>query len=155
VTYPDGPQDAEALFALPNGNLYIVTKGEHGPVAVYRVPSANFDAAPVQLERVATVVAAGRNPRQGVASRRKVTDASASADGRWVALRTNSTITFYAAAEFVAGRIREAFSFDVSSLREPQGEGIAFGVGRTVWLMSEGGAKGRPGTLTRLDCALP
>ena len=32
ATYPDGPHDAEALLIDGNGRLYIVTKGETGPI---------------------------------------------------------------------------------------------------------------------------
>ena len=55
LTYPDGPRDAEALFVLPNGTVFIVTKGERGPIALYRLPSEFRDGAKAQLERVATV----------------------------------------------------------------------------------------------------
>src|SRR5687768_13916339 len=34
ATYPDGPHDAEALLVAPDGTLFIVTKGDTGPVAV-------------------------------------------------------------------------------------------------------------------------
>jgi hypothetical protein len=29
--YPDGPRDADAVFVLPTGDLYILSKGRHGP----------------------------------------------------------------------------------------------------------------------------
>ncbi|HEU0054599.1 MAG TPA: hypothetical protein VFQ39_15535, partial [Longimicrobium sp.] len=35
LRYPDGPQDAEAFFVLPDGSLNIVSKGETGPIALY------------------------------------------------------------------------------------------------------------------------
>ena len=37
ATYPDGPHDAETLLVTPEGRLLIVTKGETGPVSLYRV----------------------------------------------------------------------------------------------------------------------
>lgn len=154
ATYPDGSQDAEAMLVLLSGAVFIVTKGEHGPVGLYRVPSQFRNGTSVQLERVATVVPAGGNKKGGVANPLKVTEASASADGRWVALRTHNAITFYAASEFIAGRIRAVFKYDVTPVREPQGEGIALAADGVVWLTSEGGGKKRPGTLARLDCTL-
>lgn len=154
ASYPDGPRDAEALFVLPNEAVFVVTKGEKGAVALYRIPSPFRNGAHVQLERVATLVAPGPN-QVGVADRRKVTGAAASADGRWVALRTGTAITFYAAGELIAGKVREVFRYDVTRVREPQGEGVALGADGAVWLAGEGGGKSRPGTLARLDCTFP
>lgn len=155
MTYPDGPRDAEALFVLPNGNMFIVTKGDGGPVALYRVPVPFRNGASVQLERVATLVPAEEKDGRRVAKQRRVTGASASSNGRWVVLRTHEAITFYAAEEFVAGKIREVFQYDVTPLGEPQGEGVAFSAGAEIWLAGEGGGNSRPGTLARLDCTLP
>lgn len=152
VTYPDRPQDAEALVAMPNGRLLIVTKGEHGPVALYRTTEAFKSGATVPLERVATIVEANRNQR--VADRNRVTGASASVDGRWIVLRSSSAVSFYRADDLEAGRVREAFRSDVRSIGEAQGEGVAFGDHGTVWLASEGGGKSRPGTIAKLICAL-
>ena len=174
ATYPDGPQDAEAMFVLPGGAVYIVTKGESGPVALYRLPQFRSGAS-AQLARVATVLDAnadegkgGRkgkgkngkgkksdNGNSGVPNSQKVTDAGASPDGRWIALRTHDAITFFAASELTAGKVREAFRYDVSGLGEAQGEGVALGANGVVWLTSEGGGKAKPGTLARLSCKLP
>ena len=179
ATYPDGPRDAEAMFVLGNGVVYIVSKGEKGPVALYRLPQFRGGSS-AQLTRVATVLSSaagesrgkkgknekgngdkGKNERnddngnRGVASSQKVTDASASPDGRWIALRTLKAITFYAASELTTGTVREAFRYDLSGLGEAQGEGISLGANGVVWLTSEGGGKARPGTLARLQCQLP
>ena len=48
--YPEGAQDAEALFALPGGQLFIVTKGRQRDIALYRVPQQQ--SGDVVLERV-------------------------------------------------------------------------------------------------------
>ena len=154
VTYPDGPRDAEAMIVLPDGNLFIVSKGEVGPVALYRVPGGFRNGATTQLERVATITESSRGRFGAVARLNRVTGASTSHDGRWVVLRTLDHLTFYNAADFAAGNIREAFRFDVSSVREQQGEGVAFGEGGVVWLASEGGGNKRPGTIARLECTL-
>ena len=61
---------------------------------------------------------------------------------------------FYDAREFTAGRIREVFRYDVTSLGEPQGEGVALSANGDVWLAGEGGGKSRPGTFARLSCTL-
>jgi hypothetical protein len=154
VSYPDGPRDAEALMVTPDGNLFIVSKGELGPVALYHVPGTFKNGTNVQLERVATILDAEGGSTGRVARPDRITGASASRDGRWVVLRTLYRLTFYNAAEFTAGNIHEAFQFDVTSLRERQGEGVAFGEDGTVWLASEGGGNKRPGTIARLECVL-
>ena len=153
LTYPDGPKDAEAFFVLPNGNLFIVTKGERGPAVLYRVPEFR-DGATAQLVRVATVVDGEGSTNAAVARSNRITSAAASRDGRWIALRSLHAVAFYAADEFTAGNVREVLRFDVSAFREIQGEGIAFGEDGTVWLSSEGGGSGRQGTIARLDCTL-
>ncbi len=38
ATYPDGAHDAETLLVTPAGDLFIVTKGDTGAVALYRFP---------------------------------------------------------------------------------------------------------------------
>jgi hypothetical protein len=61
-------------------------------------------------------------------------------------------LTFYGAASFLKGDFREARRIDLRPLREPQGEGITFGPGNTVFLAGEGGGKSQPGTLAALSC---
>lgn len=51
ATYPDGPHDAEAFFVTDAG-LFIVTKGDRGPVALYRFPTELRSGATVQGEGV-------------------------------------------------------------------------------------------------------
>jgi hypothetical protein len=154
VSYPDGPRDAEALFVLPNGSIFIVSKGERGAVALYRVPQPFENRASVPLQRVATLVEAEGGSAGRVARPNRVTGASASPDGRWVVLRTLYALTFYEAAAFTTGDIREVFRFDLSGIRERQGEGVAIGNDGTVWLASEGGGNKRPGTIAKLTCTL-
>ena len=155
VSYPDGPRDAEALIVLPNGNLFIVSKGELGAVALYRVPQPFENRASVQMERVVTLLEADGGSAARVARPNRVTGAGASPDGRWIVLRTLYAITVYEAAAFTAGNIREVFRFDVSGIRERQGEGVAISNDGTVWLASEGGGNKRSGTIARLTCTLP
>ncbi len=156
ATYADGPQDAEALLVLPSGQLLIVTKGSTGAVALYRFPSGFQAGTAVSLERVATLIAAvGRGNNSRTARPSRVTGGDVSIDGRWIVLRTGTTVQFYDARQFAAGTIREVSRLDVSSLREPQGEGVAFTASSKVWLAGEGGGKSQPGSLARLSCTLP
>lgn len=53
LRYPDGPHDAEALLAMPGGEVYLATKSLAGSTAVYAVPIGT--GRPGVLRRVATV----------------------------------------------------------------------------------------------------
>ena len=145
ASYPDGPQDAEALFVNDQGQIYIITKGETGPIALYRFPE-NSPAAGGRLERVRTLAIA-----TGVKGP-KVTDAESSPDGKWVAVRTHDAVVFYRPADLASASGREAFHADVRSLREPQGEGVAIGSAGEVYLIGESGGVG---TFARLSCTFP
>lgn len=145
ATYPDGPHDAETLLVAGDGRLHVVTKGETGPVAIYRFPPRLQPGATVKLERVGEATA-----KRDEASR--ITDGSVSPDGQWAVLRTPSALTFYAAADLLAGRWKAVSKVDVTSLKEPQGEGVAFGAGNVIFLAGEGGGKMRGGTFARFLC---
>ncbi len=149
ASYPDGAHDAETLLASPDGTLYIVTKGDTGPVAVYRFPHDRRPGATVRLEAVGAPLSKGQPPETA-----RVTDGAMSPDGAWVVLRTRTALTFYRGAEFLKGEFREVHRTDLGSLNEPQGEGVAFGSSGTVWVAGEGGGKSQPGTLAALYCAL-
>jgi hypothetical protein len=146
AAYPDGPHDAETLLVSPDGTLFVVTKGDTGPVAVYKFPRELQQGSTMKLDRVGKVLA------QKPGNDARVTDGAFSADGRWVALRTKTTLTFYRAEEFIKGNFREAQRVSLSALKEPQGEAVTFGRGHTVFLGGEGGGKGQPGTLAALSC---
>ena len=146
ATYPDGSHDAEALLIGGDGRLYIVTKGETGPIALYRFPAALRAGAVHRLERVGAPALLKAGPRA------RITDGSVSPDGQWVVLRTNSALVFYRTADLLAGQWREANRVDLAAAREPQGEGVALGPGNTVFIAGEGGGKGQPGTFARFTC---
>jgi hypothetical protein len=152
LTYPDGPKDAEALVVLPNGSLYIVTKGERSAVTLYRAGSFT-NGTTVRLAPVATIVEG--NQRSGVARQDRITGASASRDGRWIVLRTLSAVMFYRTSDLESGNVREEFRYSLGTVGGLQGEGVAFADGGTIWLSSEGGGAGRPGTIARISCTLP
>ena len=144
ATYPDGAHDAETLF-FANGRLYIVTKGDAGSAAIYRFPAVLRGGTTLQLERVG-----GSQSTPGDDAR--ITDGSVSPDGQWVVLRSRSSLTFYRSADLLSGQWRAVSTVGVTSLKEPQGEGVEFGADDTVYLVGEGGGKGRAGTFTRLAC---
>lgn len=146
--YPDGAHDAETLLVDGNGRLYVVTKGETGPVAIYRFPAKLQSGATMPLERVGGVMP-GRPDAES-----RITDGSVSPDGQWAVLRTRSTLTFYRAADLLNGHWRAAQRLELTSLKEPQGEGVALGADSIVFLAGEGGGKGQPGSFARFSCAL-
>lgn len=148
--FPDGPQDAEGLFVLGAGEMFVVTKGASGPVALYRFPAgAKAGPSPSTLQKIG-VLQEGRVKKNGW-----VTGASASPDGRWVVLRTHAGVAFYDASRLVKGDFGSPLTFDVSSLNEPRGEGVALGAKGSVFLVSEGVGKGAAGTFAALTCKLP
>jgi hypothetical protein len=145
--YPDGPQDAEALFVLPGGRIFVVTKGETGPIAVYRFPAAAAPGATAVLERVRVLEA------KKVKREERVTGGSASPNGRWVALRTLRSLSIYPAAVLLGGGKEEPWKMDLTTLHEPQGEGVSLADDGSIVLTSEGGKKkSESPTLSRLKC---
>jgi hypothetical protein len=145
ATYPDGRHDAEAMFVLPDGGIYIVTKGETGAIALYRFPQPLRAGATVALERIVALGGAARR-------RDRITGASASPDGGWVALRTLDSVELYRTAALLGGTPGAPIHVDLRPLAETQGEGVGWGPAGTVYLSSESGKKRTPGTLARLTC---
>ena len=149
ATYPDGSHDAEALLVTPEGRLLIVTKGDTGPVSLYRFPDELRTGTTVRMERVG----GARDPR-APADNDRITDGAMSSDGQWIVLRSTQALTFYRAADLLGGNWREAGRVALASVGEPQGEGVTFGSHDSVYLMSEGGGKKQPGAFARLTCTL-
>ena len=146
ATYPDGRHDAEALLVAGDGRVYIVTKGETGPVALYRFPAQLQSGTSMRLERVGAA-----SGERDAASR--ITDGTVSPDGQWVVLRTRTNLSYYRASDLLAGQWKVASRVDLTSLKELQGEGVALGADNTVFVAGEGGGKGQPGTFARFTCA--
>ncbi|MDH3422212.1 MAG: hypothetical protein OEN00_04435 [Gemmatimonadota bacterium] len=146
VRFPDGPRDVEALFVLPGEVPYLVTKGGGGAVTVYRYPP------PLRPDTV-TLVEVQRLTDGSVPLLDRVTGASASPDGSWVAVRTYQALRFYRtrADSLVA---TDGGLTNLRTLREIQGEGVGIGPDGLVVLSSEGGPLGGPPSLTLLRCRL-
>jgi hypothetical protein len=145
--YPDGPRDAEALFVLPSGRLYVVSKGERRAIGVYAFPENPAPAVVTELQLVRRL-SAGPVDRQA-----RVTGAAAAPDGRYVALRSLAALAIYRTADLLEGGA-PALTFDLRPLGEVQGEGVDLDADGTVVLTSEGGDDGAP-TLTILSCRVP
>jgi hypothetical protein len=149
IAYPDGPRDAEAVFVLPDTTLYVVSKGRNGPVTVYRYPPPLRAGERVVLETVQQLT-------PGLVQLPDlVTGASATPDGRVVAIRTYTHVQFYMWADDTLAAVWPGAGHDLGPLAEPQGEGIALAADGTVYLVSETGLERRPPPLSRLRCPLP
>jgi hypothetical protein len=147
LRYPDRAQDAEALFALPDGRRFIITKGRQGPVTLYRVPDGVTGEGVAVLERVRELAPRPAHERD------RVTGASASPSGRWVAVRTYRTLLVYGADALL--RDGAAMEYDLTGFAEQQGEGVVIDDAGAVRLTSESEQKnGAPGWL-HLTCPLP
>jgi hypothetical protein len=117
LVYPDGPHDAEALLAAPDGRLLVVSKNLFGG-AVYAAPRHLSASGPNELTKVTRTMGF-------------VTDGAFFPDGRHYVLRDYGTAAVYT----YPGNER------VASFRLPdqqQGEGIAVDEDGWVHVSSEG-----------------
>lgn len=144
--YADGPRDAEALFRLPNGELFIVSKGRSQPIAVYqlRLAGTNEEAT---LERVRELFPVPKDQRDRVSS------ATASPNGEWVAIRTYRTLYIFRTQQLLNGG-EAHITFSLEPLAEKQGEAIALDDDGKVWLTSEAEQKKDQPTFAGLQCTL-
>ena len=146
IRFPDGPHDVEALFVLPPEQMYFVTKGADGPIALYRYPGPPQPDRPVELEHV-RALSEGNVPLED-----RVTGADASPDGRRVALRTRTRLIIYQTEDLLSGSATAPVTADLRSLGESQGEGLAFAPNGVIVLTSEAVAEGFSGTLGVVWC---
>ncbi|HEX5726453.1 MAG TPA: hypothetical protein VFX98_13350, partial [Longimicrobiaceae bacterium] len=113
--FPGGrTPDTEALVVLPGGEVFLVTKGNQGPIELYRWPTPLAAGGVAELERVRELAP---EPSQ---TGDRVTGAGASPDGRWVAVRTYGQLAFFRAAELAGAAGRPALEFDLTPLGEAQ-----------------------------------
>lgn len=148
AVYPGGPRDTEAIFVLPNGEVYLVSKGSTSTVALYRWPTPlRADSAPAQLELLRTLASKAEQTGD------RVTGAAATQDGRWVAIRTYAELFIWPRAALLGNGLPPA-PIDLAPAEEAQGEGVAIGNNGNVVLTSEGRGKKIPPAMTRLRCPL-
>lgn len=146
--YPGGPRDAEALFVLPTGEIYLVTKGRAEAIEIYRYPLPLRPDVTVTLEPV-VALADQQQPLE-----RQVTGASASPSGEWVAIRTYKRLALHRTSELLSGRTAAVLLVDLEPLAEAQGEAVALLDNGAVVMTSEGGFPGAHGSLSMLRCPL-
>ena len=146
--YPDGPRDAESLFVLPSGDIFIVTKGRDTAIALYRLPAPHSSVEIASLERVSELFP------QPVDNDDRVSAASASSDGSRVGIRSYRRLYLYDAPALVSGAPTEPTVVDLAPLGEGQGEGVALADDDTIWLSSEAANRRSLPVLNRLLCSL-
>ena len=145
--YADGPQDAEAFFKLPGGEMFVVSKGRHGAIKLYRYSAAGANGqGTLQLVREIAPHPADQLDR--------VTAATSSPDGKWVAIRTYRNLHLYRLADLTANG-GPALTYSLASLGEKQGESITLSNDGTLWLTSEAENRKDKPTIGRLSCVLP
>jgi hypothetical protein len=152
AVFPDGRKhDAEALFVLPGGEVYLISKGAGEEIDLFRWPTPLREGAPATLVHIRRLAPAPSQPGD------RVTGASASPDGRFVAVRTYSIVNVYRTADLVGASATPPSPLrrtDLVPLGEPQGEGVALADDGTVALVSEGHGSHVPGVLSLLNCPL-
>ncbi|MGQ0814129.1 MAG: hypothetical protein ACT4O1_06650 [Gemmatimonadota bacterium] len=143
---PDKSHDAESLIVMPDGRFYLVSKGRSGPITVFAFPQPPDSTSEAELAAVATL-------SEGLVQLPDMATGGAAVDENTVAIRTYSALQFYSIAGNRFTPLYEA-SFDLRSLDEPQGEGIAVRADGVVFLVSERSMTDAA-PISRLRCRLP
>ena len=143
--YASGPRDAEALFVLPSGEVYLVTKGRRSAISVFRLPTPHRADAMVMADEVQRL-----SPNGAVTIADQVTAADAVSPAR-IAIRSYSVIRFY---RLENGRLEPVQGQAASLGAETggQGEALALRDDGVVFLTSEA-ERGATAPLTRLHCS--
>jgi len=144
--YPDGARDAEAMF-IHSGNIYIVTKGREGPIELYGLSGGSAGTGITTMKKIREIFPEPKT------SDDRITSASASPDGRWVAIRSYRTLYLFPSQGLIDGSAANAVTSDLKPLREPKGEGLAIANDGSVWLSSEADGK-RPPAISQMKCNL-
>jgi hypothetical protein len=137
--YADGRHNAEAMFVI-GADLFIVTRDRTG--GVYRSSPAGSGPRELTFQRI------------GQLGLEAVTDAEASPDEEWVAVRTSYEVLVYRTSELIKGGSSPHARIPIDGLREAQGEAVALGANGMLYLASEGGGWSRGGTFISLRCQM-
>jgi hypothetical protein len=144
---PGKSHDAEAIVVLPDDELYLVTKGRSGPIMVFAFPKPPVESVVMELTEVARL-------SDGLVQLPEMVTGAAVVPGtRIVAVRTYGGIQFYRARNGTLEPVYER-PYDLTTLNEPQGEGLTVRADGSVFLVSER-AIGKAALLSRVQCKLP
>ena len=150
--YPDGPENAEALAVLPDGDVTIVTKGNRGTIGFFRLRGEAIGRAAASGETLTAEYAGDSGIRPDGEIGRLVTSADLSTDGTTLAVRTYYEVFFFDAA-----KDHDVVTWRDSGKRcflgglESQGEAIAYLDRDTLLLTSERG-RDAAGLMHRVRC---
>lgn len=151
-TFPDGPQDVEAMTVLPDTRVLLFSKRDDGRSHVYRLTLGQGAAA--QAERLGTLATRAPSVDSGTALR--VTAADLTPDGRWLLLRTYARVfAFDLGAALVApvaqaeAALTAAVPTVLKAAAENQGESVAWDPNGGYWHVSEGAGA----TLFHVGCS--
>ena len=156
VRLEGGAHDIEAMYVALDATVYLISKraartrsGQLRPAQVFAIQSSAWATGSTVARRIDSLpIVPGSVPF------RTVTDASLSADGRYLAVRTYFQVYVFAAVPRT-GRLRSSVPpaiCDVASLDEPQGEGISWYGSTTKLLLS---SEGRAEPLRLIECPFP
>ena len=144
--FSDQPHDTEALYAIGE-QLYLITKGRSGAIALYRVPMQGGEPDTLQLLQELTPGL--------VQLPDMVTGVGVTPDGKYVLIRTYSALQLYS---FEGERLQPVLpgsGFDLQPLDEFQGEGADITAAGVVYLVSEKGLDDQAPPLSKVLCRLP
>jgi hypothetical protein len=148
LRYPDTPHDAEALFVLPDEQVYVVTKGRSEPITVYRYPG------PLRRDSVVTLEPVQQLSASFVQLPDMVTGAGSTPDGKTIVLRTYSSLQLYHLENGQLVPQLPGRGVSLEPLHESQGEGVDISSDGTIVLVSEQGLDEGLAPLSRLKCPL-
>lgn len=142
--YPDSAHDVEAMYVAPDATIYLITKrplldsrGALRRALVFRLPADAWSSPATQIATLFDSLPIV----PGSAFARLITDASLSADARYLAVRTYTQVYVFA-TDPATGRPIAGVApsiCNVASLDEEQGEGVAWlGTTRRLLFTSEG-----------------
>jgi len=135
-TYAEGPQNAESLVLTPEGEPVVLTKRKDRTAAVYRLGNPSMDTfpSPSLSGLISTTELPGQSNKVYSA-----TGADLSPDGRWLILRTYSSIQAYPLQEGDVESADQSTAMSLPAAMEIQGESVAYDpVSRGIWQVSEG-----------------
>jgi hypothetical protein len=150
--YPDGPDDAEALAVLPDGDVTIITKGRAGTIGFFRLARAAIDRALISGEVLSAEYEGDTGITPDADISRLVTGAAVSPDGATLAVRTYYEVYFFDAVR-ERDKVRWRATGDPCFLgkAEPQGEAIDF-LDNDVLLLTSERSQNANGLIHRLRC---
>lgn len=157
LRYPDRPRDVEAMYVAPDGTIFLITKrpslndnGTLRDALIFAISPAAWSSADTT-----TALLIDSLPIVPGSSRlRSITDATLSADGRWLAVRTYGQVYTFA-TDSTTGRILHAVSPSVCNIERVEtmhGEGLSWLPGTSDLLLTN---EGRNAPMHRISCPLP